>query len=596
MFVQQLSQKVFLNGVNFNVEVPTAYGSNQNYSDHNSDTLLYARVRLKEKLNDLFIDYNSFENFINYSSAELRSKIGKNKIVRYQKLESDKLLLQNKANISISSVSSSYSTEFDKKIQEQINLLNSLDDYESYLFFNTSSIDDKIDEGIEFDKNNYNSLIYQLPEYVKTDVESADYIKFTSMIGHCFDNILVFIKKFPKNYPITDNDANSYPKNYIDELLNSLNWNFNVAKFEQSNINQFYFNNLEQTGSLSSSYFDYAKSILNRITNNLSAIYKSKGSTTSFELIRSVFGIPPQVLQIKEYGNSDVIANRTSYYVFDDIVYMTNFKENNLISLNHTGSDFIYNVNEFVITSSFNPGHYTRSLEVTSEYVGISSLEFAFKMDENPQKYSLNDKIPLVSKNRLSNDWKIYIKKTQGSKLGKLIFDFNPIEVGNATTSSLVLDELPLLNGNIYSVLLKREVVPGYQFDNPRISSSYEKNEVVSKILENQPTFNNFVIEDDSDFVILFPPTASVSASFFIDNTRKYVPYLYTLSINQYDGSENVFTDTKQKILTYEFNKIFSSGSYFFGNFSSSVNFVGNLDKIKIFKDVLSDEDFKEHS
>lgn len=596
LFTQQLSRKVFLNGVNFTVEVPTVYASNQEYLNHDGNTLSYAKVRLKQKVNDLYINFNSFEDFINYSSAELRTKIAKNKIVNYQKLETEKQLLENTAKTAVYSVSSSYSAEVSRKIQSQINLLDSLDDYESYLFFNTSSIDDKIDEGIEFDKSNYNSLIYQLPEYVKTDVDSADYIKFTAMVGHFFDNILVYIKKFPKNYPISNNDGNHYPKNYIEELLNSLNWNFDIAKFEQSNINQLYFNQTEYSGSLSSSYFDYAKSILNRLTNNLSSIYKSKGSTTSFELLRSIFGISPEILQIKEYGNSDVITNQNSFYVFDDIVYMTNFKENNYIFLNHTGSDFVYNVNEFVITSSVHPGHFTRSLEVSTEYVGISSLEFAFKIDENSQNYSLNNKIPLVTKNRLTNDWKIYIKKTQGSKLGKLVFDFNPIEIGNATTSSLVLDELPLLNGNIYSVLLRREIVPGYEFDKPLISSSFEKNEVISKILENQPSFNNFVIEDDSDFVILFPPTASVSASYFIDNTQKYIPYNYTLTVNQYDGSQKLFSEKKQKVLTYEFNRRFSSGSYFFGNYSSSVSFIGNLDKIKVYKSPLADDDFEEHS
>lgn len=594
LFTQQLSRKVFLNGVNFSVEVPTVYASNQDYSDHNQDTLSYARVRLKQRVNDLFINYNVFDNFINYSSAELRTKIAKNKILKYQTLESQKTLLKNTAGNSASNISASYSSEVNKKSQEQISLLNTFDDYESYLFFNTSSIDDKIDDGIEYDKQNYNSLIYQLPEYVKSEVESADYIKFTAMVGHFFDNILVFIKKFPKNYPLSNNDGNHYPKNYIEELLNSLNWDFNISKFEQSNINQLYFNRTEQSGSLSSSYFDYAKSILNRLTNNISSIYKSKGSTTSYELLRSIFGIPPELLQIKEYGNSDVLVNKTCFYVYDDIIYMANYKDTNYISLNHTGSDFVYNVTEFVSTSSFYPGHFTRSIQYDSKYVGVSSLEFSFKM--NSDNYSTGDKIPLLSKNRSTNDWRLYIKKSKTDTVGRLIFDFNPVEVGAENTSSIILDELPLLNGNIYNVLLTRDIVPGYQFDTPIVSSSFEKNDITSKILENQPSFNNYVIEDDSDFVILFPQSSSVSASYFIDNSRKYVPYVYTLIVNQYDGSQKNFTAKKEKILTYEFNRRFSSGSYYFGNFSSSVKFLGNLDKIKIYKDPLSEEDFEEHS
>jgi tRNA (guanine37-N1)-methyltransferase len=210
-----------------------------------------------------------------------------------------------------------------QKTAQQITLLDTFDEYESYLFFNSSSIDNKIDDAITYDSDNYNSLVYQLPEYVKDDSDSADYIKFTAMTGHFFDNILVFIKKFPKAYPISNNDSNYYPKNYIDELLNSFNWNIDIDKFSQSDLNQLYFNNQEISGYNSASYFDYTKSILNRFANNISSVYKSKGTINSFEMIRTMFGIPAGLISTREYGSADAFSNRDNYFVYDDIIYMT---------------------------------------------------------------------------------------------------------------------------------------------------------------------------------------------------------------------------------------------------------------------------------
>jgi hypothetical protein len=46
----------------------------------------------------------------------------------------------------------------------------------------------------------------------------------------------------------------------------------------------------------------------------------------------------------------------------------------------------------------------------------------------------------------------------------------------------------------------------------------------------------------------------------------------------------------------YDQNQYFSSGSYYVGNFSSSIQFYGNIDKIKVQKYALSDSDFQEHS
>ena len=187
--------------------------------------------------NNIFEDfefiYFKFDNFINYSSAELRSKIAKNKINQYSSYDTSKEQISQQSDSANTAISSSLSEKYDSITQNQINLLNTFDEYESYLFFNTSSIDDKIQDGVSYDRDNYDSLLNQLPEYLKNDPQSEDYIKFTSMVGHFFDNILVYIKKFPRSYPINYHDNNVYPKNYIEELLNNFNWDVTNFKFNK---------------------------------------------------------------------------------------------------------------------------------------------------------------------------------------------------------------------------------------------------------------------------------------------------------------------------------------------------------------------------
>ena len=556
IYADSVSRKVYLNGVNFSVQVPTINPTNDRFADLDKNTLFYAQSKLKEKVNDLLINYDNFDNFINYSSAELRSKIAKNKISQYSSYDTSKEQISQQSDSANTAISSSLSEKYDSITQNQINLLNTFDEYESYLFFNTSSIDDKIQDGVSYDRDNYDSLLNQLPEYLKNDPQSEDYIKFTSMVGHFFDNILVYIKKFPRSYPINYNDNNDYPKNYIEELLNSFNWNVDNVKFEKSDISQLLFNASEQNGSLSSSYFDYAKSILNRFANNMSGIYKTKGTTTSYELVRSIFGVSADLIQPVEYGSSDVLVNRQVFYDFDDIVYMSKFTNNEYIKFNYTGSEFILKSTGLPYSQSATPG--TGITQSFAEiFTGLSALECSFKFNKNNYEYL--DRIPIIKKYRNNNiDWEIYIKKATQQVSGQLIFNFQP---QGTDSNSIVLQELPLLNGDVYTILLTRDVAPGV-FDTPSTTINYS------------------------------PLTQSITSS----AANKFAPYVYTLAINQYYGSQLNFTAKKNSTILYDHNRYFSSGSYHVGNFSSSVKFVGNIDKVKVYLDPVSSDNFDEHS
>lgn len=557
LYTAPVSRKVFLNGVNFSVAVPTVNPTNDNFRDDKSNTLFAAESRLQQKINDLLINYTDFNNFINFSSAELRTKIAKSKLSKYQSYNSTKNNIKTKANATTNtSISASYSQDLKIVIEEQISLLNSFDEYESYLFYYTGSIDDKLEEGINYDKNNFNSLFYQLPDYIKSEAAYGDYVKFTAMVGHFFDNILVFIKKFPKSYPIDYNDNNHYPKNYIEELLNNFNWDVTNVKFNRSNIPQLLFDQTQLTGSLSSSYFTYAKSIFNRITNNLPYIYKTKGTSDSFNLIRTIFGVSSDLINVVEYTSPDVLANRSVFYDFDDIIYAATFETDQFINFNFTGSEY-----KIFAGQQFYSGSYSQlTRSCVERFTGVSTVECTFRSSDFT-KYNFRDRIPIIKKLRNDKvDWQVYLYKTKQAQSAKLIFEFTPIE--SLITSSISSIELPYLNGDFYTFMLRK-----------------------------QP---NETIEFDSLYIV--SQSNALTQSLTSSAADKYVPHTYTLKVNQYYGSQLNFTDTQNKTILYNQNQYFSSGSYYVGNFSSSIQFYGNIDKVKVQKYALNDADFREHS
>lgn len=571
LFAEAVKRNVSLNGVNFTVNVDVSDPINQKFSEHDVNTLFSAKSRLKQRINDLLIDYDNFSNFIVYSSAELRTKIAKNKISDYNKLETQKGLVQTAASSSNQTIRATYATEVDRIVQSQIDILNSLDEYESYLFFNTSSIDEKVEDGIDYDQNNVDSLINQLPEYLRDDSQSADYLKFTSMVGHFFDNILVYIKKFPKTYPLGVSELSDYPKNFLDELLNSFSWNTNNFKFQNSNIGQYLFDSSEMSSSLSSSYFDYGKKILNRFANNLPYIYKTKGTSTSLDLIRSLFGIPSELIQLREYGSTDVNVNRQNYYDFEDIIYLTRIKDDRYIKFDYVHDDYAFITGSTLNYSGSSAGIFTSSREQTEVFTGYDTFEASFRFKST--NYKFNDKIPIVKKIRNNKiDWQVYIKKTQQIESGILIFDLHPPE--SSFTSSIVLDELPYLNGNVFTFMVSRDIKEDYQYDSitPEFSSS---------ISSSGP--NTWSLQF----------TTSSAA-------EKYVPNTYTFAVNQYDGSLRNFGSIRTKLIKYSQNRYFPSGSYYIGNYYTSyvppAKFDGNIDKIKVFRNPLSLQDFDEHS
>lgn len=525
--LQPMIQKLILNapvvkrrfkiaGPNFNVKVDDYKSKPVNYQSSNDLKLSQTQntqVDFYKKLTELNINYNDFSEFILFSSAELRIKLFLNKLSKINALTT-KLSQYASASISASTaISSSYSVDYNN-VQTQINTIyNGFDGYDVYLNSLPSAslagdaLTTYLNEAIEYDTNNRDSLINNTPEYVVVDSDNSDYLIFLSMIGHHFDNIYLYYKKFPTlqyvdnvEFPTDDsiltNVSSSYLSSFANVLLGQFGWK-PISSFDSSTIAATYL-----TGSNSVSDDEKLKTIWNRILRNLPILYKTKGTEECVRLLANIYGIPHSLLNIKEFGGNNISQEDQSSYVFDQKYYFTKYQGQNEVILL--------------------PAPTT-----------LKSLEFKFKLDPD---YAFPQNIPVYLIRNYGGDWIIRVIKDVKDKCGKIILSFE--------AQDLIIDDIPIFNGKIYSVLIKVKSATN-DFDTGSGNPSYL-------------TFRVVCVEDD----------------------------------------RLIFDTTKTAVISDAFTQFFySSGTIYAGNYGGSGNlFHGNIDKINIWSSELSDDAFLDHA
>lgn len=524
--LQPMIQKLILNapvvkkrykiaGPNFKIKVddyktkPVNYQSSNDLKLSNTEA---TQVDFYKKLTELNINYSDFSEFVLFSSAELRIKLFLNKLSKINTLNT-KLSQYASASISASSaISSSYAVDC-TSLQNQINsIYNGFDGYDVYLnslpasSLTGTALTTYINEAIEYDTDNRDSLINNTPEYVVVDGDNSDYLIFLSMIGHHFDNIYLYYKKFPTlqyvddvDFPTEDsvltNASSSYISSFANVLLKQFGWK-PISSFDSSTIAATYL-----TGSNSVSNDEKLKTIWNRILRNLPILYKTKGTEECVRLLANIYGIPNSLLNIKEFGGNNISNEDQSSYLFDQKYYFTKYKGQNETVLIPTPSQ-------------------------------LKSIEFKFRVDPN---HTFTQNSPIYLMTNVYNDWDIHIIKDVKDQCGKIILSFE--------YENLIIDDVPIFNGKIYSVLVKITSAAG-DFDAGSGNPSYLQ-------------FRVACVEDD----------------------------------------RVIFDTTKKLIVSNELTQFFYSSSVLYtGNYNSANQFYGNIDKINVWSSELEDKSFLDHA
>jgi len=444
-----------ISGPNFKVATDSYKSAPVNYQNLNNlklDDTTKNDIDFNKKINSVNVDYSDFSNFIVFSSAELRTKLFLNKVSSINQINyliNSKLtaLSYSAANSgssytllsSYSFISASYANEINQ-YQSQLNtIFNSFDGYDTYLYQNITLVSgsttsfvngvyienynypDYIENAIEYDKNNRDSLVNNTPEYILTDDNNSDYLIFLSMIGHYFDNIYNYIKCLPSEKHPSQNSEDNFTKNIIEEMLRSFGWAIE-SDFENFSEKDFYL----QTDN--SSQEDSIKQIKNRILNSLPAIYKTKGVDECVKTILSCYGIPTSLISIKEFGTSASTKSDSPSYSSDERIYLMRYTKNN----------------EFV------------KVPYKSD---VKTLEFSFSTDGD---YQVNEKIPILAK--LDNDdvknWEMGFIKEPKKYHGKVYVKFEASQ--SLEQNTIYTESFPLFNGTIYSLMLRKNSPSDY--------------------------------------------------------------------------------------------------------------------------------------
>ena len=170
--------------------------------------------------------------------------------------------------------------------------------------FHTSSADwtnwynGTLDSASLFDSENIHSFESNLPLYIQESVDYADVKDFLSLQGEQYDVVKNHIDSLQninkRGYDKTDSPA----ENILPVVLNNLGWEA-INPFAE-NLSTL----LENTLTGVTSVDDVKNQTWRKTLNNLIYIYKSKGTKNAVRALLNVYGYPPDVLAIQEFGGS----------------------------------------------------------------------------------------------------------------------------------------------------------------------------------------------------------------------------------------------------------------------------------------------------
>ncbi len=423
-------------------------------------------------------DYSRYENFVNFSSIERRIRNFKLKL---ENIESYKVSSASYVGVSGSAHDLKF---YDSKIKET---KNTLDSFERYMYFESSSyqsgslgqfydnswpktsgngtalnpyvladttsaqasvwFNNAITSASSYDNENNNKLSNLLPEHIKFDESNKDYLVFTDMIGQHFDDIWEYINALSDTYDRRDKLDEGLSKDLLYNVAQSLGWNLNDGK-DLIDLPRFALGK-EVSGSSFSDYStvaekDISREIWGRIVNNMPFFLKNKGTVRALKGLINIYGIPSTILRVKEYGGPDVPDNETPQFEIT-----RKFTK----ALDFRGG-------QFVRTSWVNDGSTSRKPD---------TIEFRFRAATGSNQI-------LIEKEDVNNQDFFIRLKDNGSTDNRGFVSFmlsgSKVGVDEGQYKEIVSNELPIYDGDFYSVMVRRLVGS----DATPVSQSYELN------------------------------------------------------------------------------------------------------------------------
>jgi hypothetical protein len=370
------------------------------------DTILGSNKSNRQKLMNQFvsgsgtqaylnIDYRQYRNFVHFSSAKERLENFRFKMKLLEAYSSSLVTLNNISAVSQSTFSNANVLEYERKIEE---IKNGFDGYEHYLYYKSSSYvsssvgafqpttwpkTNKAEPYVQATVNsaaatawfasqsnvaldydvvvNEHNLERTIPFHIREDNDNSNYLLFTNMVGHHFDQVYNYLSC---SMQIHDRDNPLYEglsKDLVYNVLASFGWesyqgfhfqdlweyalgtdsagNYGQASDDNTlylppyctaslavgthSVEYQYASLQQKSGSMSRE--ELSRETWKRMLNNLPYLLKTKGSERGIKALITTYGLPPTLLRIYEYGGPKKLRTTDSYLKYDKFGYSLEF-------------------------------------------------------------------------------------------------------------------------------------------------------------------------------------------------------------------------------------------------------------------------------
>ena len=393
----------------------------------------------------------------------------------------------------------------------------------------TSWYDTQIVSASAYDKANKNLLRNHLPTFVQDDSQNDIFLKFVDMIGHHFDDIWVFIKSMTDVHDKRDKLSEGIAKDLLKPVAQSLGWELHDGKDTMSI--QRYILGMEQTGSEVPWKYsdtpdrDISREIWSRIINNMPFFLKTKGTARAIKGLISCYGIPSSILRVLEYGGPKLAGQPADFMLSRKFTKALDF--------------FGAPNNSYVQYNAWSP--VILGDAPTSRVP--DTVEFRFKAATGSNQVLV----------RRGDDWAIRLLDNGSSdRYGRVSFKLSGSHGYNEVSSS----ELPVYDGDFWSVMLTRELSGSREAGQQFLTSDFSGSDVIYSLYAKQYDAGRSKIVYESKVDLMISGSQSVASA------------SYNLA---YSGSGTTVTIGGPEENTY-FGESFSGSLMEFRNWTTPLN------------------------
>ena len=319
---------------------------------------------LNQKGIKVSIDYEDYNNFIYFSSAQSRLE---NFYYKVKEIEDFKSELAVVNTLPVNTSTSSSRALLENKIT---NIIANFDGYENFLYYDsgslktwpksnstppynlhlTSSADviawygsanelspsGQLGSASLYDVDNTDNLVNSLPEYVKENIVNQPFFKFIDMVGQSFDIFWAYTKAIGDRYDADNRLDFGISKDIVADAIRSMGVTLYQNNFSSNDLSAAFLgingsgsllpptgseviNNYVSASTDLTKLDDVNKETYKRIFHNLPFLLKKKGTVSGLRTLINTYGIPDTILRISEFGGKDI--NNSNDWDYTQNVY-----------------------------------------------------------------------------------------------------------------------------------------------------------------------------------------------------------------------------------------------------------------------------------